>query len=141
MSHVRRLHRFFIIAGAIALTAVIPACITEQSGLLSIAVDLDALFRLAEGTSADTVVISGQVVRAPPKQRVLTIVTIAGGAVPVVDTTTNFGLFRTTVRLGKVGENQLALSAADETGAVTSSDVILTVDYQPTTSPPGAARR
>ena len=137
----RRSHRSFIIAGAIALIAVIPACVTEQSGILAISVDEDALTRLARGTSADTVVISGQVVRAPPKQRVLTILTIAGGAAPVVDTTTNFGLFRTTVRLGQVGENQLALSAVDDTGAATTSDVILTVGYQPMPSPPGAGPR
>ncbi len=101
-------------------------CITEQSGLLFFEFDR----RYYENPiSTDTVRLVGRVVRSPPKQNIITTLTVTSGGVTVVDTTNQFGVFRSDFPLQRDTENILLLTAADESGARTA-EVRLTIVHQ-----------
>ena len=109
-------------------------CITEQTGRLFIEFDRSPY---QNPISADTVQLVGRVVRAPPKQNVITTVTVTSGGVSVVDTTNSFGVFRTDFPLQRDTENLLLLTAADESGA-RMAEFRLTIVHQSATQAPGA---
>ena len=109
-------------------------CITEQSGLLFIEFDRSPY---QNPISADTVQLVGRVVRSPPKQNIITTLTVTSGGVSVVDTTNQFGVFRTDFPLQRDTENLLLLTAADESGARTG-EFRLTIVHQSATQASGA---
>ena len=111
-------------------------CITEQSGLLFIEFDRSPY---QNPISADTVQLVGRVVRSPPKQNIITTLTVTSGGVSVVDTTNQFGVFRTDFPLQRDTENLLLLTAADESGARTG-EFRLTIVHQSATQASGALR-
>ena len=87
--------------------------------------------------SADTVRLSGRVVRSPPKQDIITTLTVTGGGVSVVDTTDALGVFRTDFPLQRDTENFLLLTAADESGA-RAGELSLTIVHQSAAPAPEA---
>ncbi len=109
-------------------------CITEQSGLLIIEFNRAPYLN---PISDDTGRLSGRVVRAPPKQGIITTLTVTGGGVTVVDTTDSFGMFRTDFPLQRDTENLLLLTAADESGA-RAGEFSLTIVHQSVAPAPGA---
>ncbi len=109
-------------------------CITEQSGLLFIEFDRRPY---QNPISDDPVRLTGRVVRSPPKQGIITTLTVTGGGVSVVDTTDSFGVFRTDFPLQRDTENLLLLTAADESGARTG-EFTLTIVHQSAPQPSGA---
>ena len=98
------------LAAAIGFGLSLFGCITEQSGLLFIEFDTSPY---RNPVSADSVELVGRVVRAPPKQNIITTLTVTSGGVTVVDTTNSFGVFRTDFPLQRDAENLLLLTAAD----------------------------
>lgn len=109
-------------------------CITEQSGLLFIEFDRRPY---QNPISDDPVRLMGRVVRTPPKQGIITTLTVTGGGVTVVDTTDSFGVFRTDFPLQRDTENLLLLTAADNSGARTG-EFTLTIVHQSAPQPSGA---
>ncbi len=109
-------------------------CITEQSGLLFIEFDRRPY---QNPISDDPVRLVGRVVRTPPKQGIITTLTVTGGGVSVVDTTDSFGVFRTDFPLQRDTENLLLLTAADDSGARTG-EFTLTIVHQSAPQPSGA---
>ena len=101
-------------------------CITEQSGLLFIEFDTSPY---QNPISADTVELRGRVVRSPPKQNIITTLTVTSGGVSVVDTTNQFGMFRTDFPLQRDTENLLLMTAADDSGSRTG-EFRLTIVHQ-----------
>ena len=110
-------------------------CITEQSGLLFIEFDTTPY---QNPISADTVRLMGRVVRSPPKQNIITTLTVTSGGVSVVDTTNPLGVFRTDFPLQRDTENVLLLTAADESGA-RAGELTLTIVHQSAAQASGAA--
>ncbi len=109
-------------------------CITEQSGSLFIEFD-KSLYQ--DPISADAVELVGRVVRAPPKQNIITTLTVTSGGVSVVDTTNPHGVFRTGFPLQRDTDNLLLLTAADESGA-RAGEFRLTIMHQSATQASGA---
>jgi len=91
------------------------ACIEELEGFLYF--NWDAV--PDDTVSTTEVQIAGQVVRTPPRQGLITLVTAQGGASTVVDTVSDFGLFDFNVPLVLNAENQITVAAEDNTGATT----------------------
>jgi hypothetical protein len=106
------------------LTAALTAwsCGGEEDGQLTLSVN-----PIPEFTNATTLQVTGTVTRTPAKEAIITVV-IAGGRGQVSDSVTGGGAFSLTVELDENAENQLAVSAFDETGA-TSSSVILAIAH------------
>lgn len=111
-------------------------CITEPTGRLFIEFDGSPY---QNPISADTVELVGRVVRAPPRQNIITTLTVTSGGVTVVDTTNRFGVFRTDFPLQRDTENLLLLTAADESSA-RMGELRLTIVHQSATQASGALR-
>ena len=105
-------------------------CITEQEAVLLVSVQTD----VPDTTSADQISIEGYLQRSPERQFIITWVTVNGGLLTAVDTANTFMQFSVTVPLNADSENNLELSAADETGASTISPWRKTVVH--VTDPP-----
>jgi hypothetical protein len=107
---------------SLALAAALTAwsCGGEEEGQLTLSVNPTPEF-----TNAITLQVTGTVTRTPAKDAIITVV-IAGGRGQVSDSVTGGGAFSLIVELNENAENQLAVSAFDETGA-TSSSVILAI--------------
>ena len=89
------------------------ACIEELEGFLY----FNWTHTPEDTVSTVEVRIAGQVVRTPPRQGLITVVTAQGGATSVADTVSDFGLFDFDVPLTLNAENQITVSATDNTGA------------------------
>ncbi len=124
------------LAATIGVGLSLFGCITEQSGLLFIEFDRSPY---QYPISADTVELVGRVVRAPPRQNIITTLTVTSGGVTVVDTTNPFGVFRTDFPLQRDTENLLLLTAADESSAV-PGEFRLTIVHHSATQASGALR-
>ncbi len=122
------------LAAAIGFGLSLFGCVTESSGLLFIEFDRSPY---QNPVSADTVELLGRVVRSPPKQNIITTLTVTSGGVTVVDTTNAFGVFRTDFPLQRDTENLLLLTAADESGA-RMAEFRLTIVHQSATQASGA---
>ncbi len=122
------------LAATIGFGLSLLGCITEQTGRLFIEFDRSPY---QNPISADTVELVGRVVRAPPKQNIITTLTVTSGEVSVVDTTNPFGVFRTDFPLQRDTENLLLLTAADESSARTG-EFRLTIVHQSATQASGA---
>jgi hypothetical protein len=99
------------------------ACVTEADGVLFLSVDTV----VPDTTSLEQLVLAGQVVRTPARQGLITVVRVTGGAVTAVDTVTLHGLFSVNVPLLTNSNNQLSLTASDNTGAQTTGPWLRTV--------------
>ncbi len=124
------------LAATIGFGLSLLGCITEQTGRLFIEFDRSPY---QNPISADTVELVGRVVRAPPRQNIITTLTVTSGGVTVVDTTNRFGVFRTDFPLQRDTENLLVLTAADESSAV-PGEFRLTIVHQSATQASGALR-
>jgi len=114
------------------------ACLTDSDGFLY----LTSLTTVPPDTTYEsTVQLSGQVVRNPPSQDVILVVTVTGGEMPVVDTTSlQGGFFDVTVPLntsvGDTTENNLVATATDGLGSTTPNPWVKTVVQIDTTAAP-----
>lgn len=122
------------LAAAIGFGLFLFGCITEQTGRLFIELDR-TLYQ--NPISADTVELVGLVIRAPPRQNIITTLTVTSGGVSVVDTVNPHGMFRTDFALQRDTDNLLLLTAADESGARTG-EFRLTIIHQSATQASGA---
>jgi hypothetical protein len=126
------MNRSITVCAAAALLTL--GCIQEQQGFL--------YFNWSsvppDETSDIEVTIEGDVVRTPPRQGLVTVVTAQGGAATAVDTTANFGLFSLRVELVPNSENRIIVSARDNTGAGSPNNrtfIVLHSDAAPASSP------
>ena len=103
--------------GSAALLAIGAACLTEGDPVLYIVVSST----VPDTTSETQLGISGEVRRTPQQRGAVMAVTVTGGAFPAVDTASMHGLFTVTVPLLANSDNDLSLTAADNTGATTTS--------------------
>ncbi len=121
--------RSLLLLGATLLFS--SACIEELEGFLY----FNWTFVPDDTVSTSEVRIAGQVVRTPPRQGLVTIVAARGGATSVVDTTSDFGLFDLLVPLTPNAENQIVVSAVDNTGATSPNPrtfIVVHSDASPT---------
>lgn len=105
------------------LATVVASCGTDPTAILTISMNA-----FPEFTSETGVDLSGTVTRDPPDDKPI-IVTVAGGTNIVTDTTD--GAFQFRVNLNRNRENQLAITAHDQTGAI-SQAFIATVFHDDT---------
>ena len=122
------------LAATIGFGLSLLGCITEPSGRLFIEFDTSPY---QNPISADTVELVGRVIRAPPRQNIITTLTVTSGGVSVVDTVNPHGMFRTDFALQRDTDNLLLLTAADESGARTG-EFTLTIIHQSATQASGA---
>jgi len=111
----------YLVLSLAAATLFGTACLTESDGFLY----LTALSTVPPDTTYEsTVRLSGQVVRTPPRQDVVMVVTVTGGEITVADTATlQGGFFDITVPLnttvGDATDNNLVAIASDGLGSPT----------------------
>lgn len=128
----------YLALGVAAATLFGTACLTESDGFLY----LTALSTVPPDTTYEsTVRLSGQVVRTPPRQDVVMVVTVTGGEITVADTATlQGGFFDVTVPLmvsvGDTTYNHLVATASDGVGSATPNPWEKTVVQIDTTVAP-----
>ncbi len=105
--------RFVWLFGAAILFA---ACFEDPSTLISINYSATP----PATTSDSSVQLAGEAFRSPPRQGLITVITVSGGAVTVFDTANTFQLFDIDVPLVIGATNRLLVSAADNSGATTN---------------------
>jgi hypothetical protein len=99
------------------------ACIEELDGILFF-----NWYGLPPDTTTSPVVqFQGEVVRTPARLGYITVVTAVGGAEAVVDTASDLGLFTLEVPLVANSENNISISASDNSGATTPGPTTMTV--------------
>jgi hypothetical protein len=87
-------------------------------------------------TTYDEVVeLSGSVVRVPPKDDAILVVTVTGGVITAVDTANLHDLFTVSIPLNTNQENFLVATATDNLGATMTSPRTWTVVQIDTTTP------
>jgi len=99
--------------------ALLAGCGTEPSGTLTVSVD--AIPSLV--TDVD-ITVSGSVSRSPSSEAVM-VIALAGAASTKTDTLPADGKFSLAVRLRANQENQLAITASDETGSVSDPTIVV----------------
>ena len=70
-------------------------------------------------TFEQTVRLSGQAVRSPPRVDVFLVVTVTGGVITVADTATQLGIFDVTIPLQTNADNNLVATVSDGLGSPT----------------------
>lgn len=86
-------------------------------------------------TTYDEVVeLSGTVVRVPPREAAILVVTVTGGVITVVDTANLHDLFTVSIPLNTGQENFLVATATDNLGATMTSPRTWTVVQIDTTT-------
>ncbi|UCD23191.1 MAG: hypothetical protein JSW51_09020 [Gemmatimonadota bacterium] len=127
----------YLAIGIAAASLVGTACLEESDGFLYIG-NLSSI--PPDTTYEETVRLSGQVVRTPPRQDVFLVVTVTGGTITVSDTATQLGIFDVTIPLnltqGDTTDNNLIATASDGIGSPTPNPWTKTVVQIDTTSPP-----
>jgi hypothetical protein len=103
----------------LALAATLTACGSEDVQLTL------TVNPVAEFTNQATLEVTGIVARSPAKETVVTVV-VSGGISQVTDSLPSAGVFSLSVELHENQENQLAVSAFDDTGA-TATAVVLAI--------------
>ena len=106
-----------LVACAFGCLLVGVACITEGPAVLFAVVNTS----VPDTTSDQQIGLSGYVERTPQKQDVITVITVTGGAITAVDTANLHGLFTVTVPLLIDADNNLSLTASDNSGAQTTT--------------------
>jgi hypothetical protein len=86
-------------------------------------------------TFAEVVELSGSVVRVPPRESAILVVTVTGGVVPAVDTANLHDLFTVSIPLNTGQENFLEAIATDNLGATMPTPLTWTVVHIDTTGP------
>ena len=97
----------------------VSACFTEQEGRLF----FSEVVSPPDTTSATQVTISGRVVRSPVRASPVSTITVTGGKETATKIAGGHGIFTITVELNLQQENLLAMSASDDTGAVTQDSL------------------
>ena len=105
-----------IACGTAAILLVGTACLTEGDPVLYVVVNSF----VPDTTSEPQLGLSGEVHRTPQEQDAVMVVTVTGGVLTVVDTANLHGIFSLTVPLQTNAENDLSLTAHDNTGATTT---------------------
>ncbi len=70
-------------------------------------------------TFEQTVRLSGQAVRSPPRVDVFLVVTVTGGVITGADTATQLGIFDVTIPLQTNADNNLVATVSDGLGSPT----------------------
>ena len=111
---------------AIGCLLVGTACISDADPVLYLSLER----ALPDTTSAQQLTLSGEVTRVPARQGLITVVRVTGGAIPAVDTASLHGLFTVNVALLVDSDNNLEITASDNTGAQTVGPYTRTVVQQ-----------
>lgn len=120
-----------VVVCAIACLLVAGACITESDPVLYV----NVYSTVPDTTHEDQIEVAGEIVRVPSRQGLVTVVRVAGGAAPAIDTATQHGLFTVDVALLTNSDNALSITASDNTGAVTPTPATKTIVHLDAPSP------